>query len=287
MIILKRFSKTFFAIILAVLIIFFAIFAAEKFFGAQLFVLKSYFSGTDGKLPFSDNTLTAEPTSLSELIKNGAVLCDSLMLVNSEYTLPDGYCPKLIDLNGNEVYINESAENAYRGLKTAVRNNFDDSLYIMSSYRTIDEQEGLADSEGEYAASAESSEHLTGLAIDVYVTYHAGMGFLESDAGKFVNENCHEYGFIIRYPYYGESITKIPYEPWHLRYVGFPHSEIIMENKLTLEEYIDSFVPGAFYFYDGYLITRQPEKEIKLPEGISEITISPDNTGFYFITGKY
>lgn len=35
-----------------------------------------------------------------------------------------------------------------------------------------------------------------------------------------------------------EDITKYQYEPWHLRYVGEKAAKEIMENDLTLEEYI-------------------------------------------------
>lgn len=35
------------------------------------------------------------------------------------------------------------------------------------------------------------------------------------------------------------NITGIQYEPWHIRYVGLPHSAIMHKKKLTLEEYLD------------------------------------------------
>lgn len=285
---MKKFFKIFVFCILTVTVIFSSVLVFNNFFSKELFILKDWFdTANGGRMPYSDCFSECEATSLYKLIENGAVLSDSLMLINSEHSLNESYVPVLIDLDGNQVYINECAEKSYRNLKKAVQDNCDDSLYIISSYRTALEQNEIIKSEGEYAADIYSSEHLTGLALDVYVMYHAGIGFLESSAGKFVNENCHEYGFIIRYPYYGEEITGIPYEPWHLRYVGLPHSKIIMENKLTLEEYINSFVPGSFYFYDDYFITRQPKNNICLPDGLYEIIISPDNTGFCIITGKY
>ncbi len=285
---MKKFFRLFLLGSFITIIVFSLIFISDIFFGEQFFVFKDrFFSSDDGRMPSPDNISESEKVSFYELTEKGAFFSDSLMLVNPEHLLDENYSPALIDLNGNEVFINECAEEAYRSLKTAVAENCGDSLYIMSSYRTPNEQEEIKISEGEYAADVYSSEHLTGLAIDVYVMYHAGMGFLESSAGKFVNETCHEHGFIIRYPYYGEEITGIPYEPWHLRYVGIPHSEIIAENKLTLEEYIDSFIPGTFYFYDDYFISRQEKEEIRVPKGLYEISVSPDNTGYYIITGKY
>ena len=80
---------------------------------------------------------------------------------------------------------------------------------------------------------------------------YAGESFIKSESGQFINENCGDYGFIIRYPIFGEKKTGIPYEPWHLRYVGYPHSRIINQSKITFEEYIDFFETGKFYKYEN------------------------------------
>ena len=55
---------------------------------------------------------------------------------------------------------------------------------------------------------------------------------------QWLMEHCWEYGFILRYPKDKEDITGIIYEPWHYRYVGKEHAEIIMKNGLCLEEYL-------------------------------------------------
>ena len=47
-----------------------------------------------------------------------------------------------------------------------------------------------------------------------------------------------DYGFILRYPAGKEAVTGIAHEPWHFRYVGFPHSMLMAEENLCLEEYI-------------------------------------------------
>ncbi|MEB2590012.1 D-alanyl-D-alanine carboxypeptidase family protein, partial [Bacillus cereus] len=33
--------------------------------------------------------------------------------------------------------------------------------------------------------------------------------------------------------------TGIQYEPWHIRYVGLPHSAIMQKKNFTLEEYLE------------------------------------------------
>ena len=150
-------------------IVFSSISVFDIFFGDKMFVIKDrFFSSNEGRMPFPDDLSECETVSIPELIEKGAVFSDSLMLINSEYPLAENYAPALIDLNGNEVFINECAEKAYSGLKTAVTENCGDSLYIMSSFRTPDEQKEIKKAEGDYAADVYSSEHLTGLALDVY-----------------------------------------------------------------------------------------------------------------------
>lgn len=52
-------------------------------------------------------------------------------------------------------------------------------------------------------------------------------------------DNMSKYGFILRYPKGKEDITGYDYEPWHLRYVGVDAAKEIMDNGITLEEYIN------------------------------------------------
>ena len=79
------------------------------------------------------------------------------------------------------------------------------------------------------------SEHQTGLAFDI-TSLNSSYG--ETEEGIWLRENCFKYGFIIRYPKGKEHITGYAYEPWHIRYVGVEHATYIMNNNLTLEEYL-------------------------------------------------
>jgi D-alanyl-D-alanine carboxypeptidase len=63
--------------------------------------------------------------------------------------------------------------------------------------------------------------------------------FGETKEGKWLAENAHRYGFILRYPKGKESITGYKYEPWHFRYVGADAAAVIYEKKWTLEEYFN------------------------------------------------
>lgn len=94
-----------------------------------------------------------------------------------------------------------------------------------------------------------SSDHQTGLGIDVI--NKAGIGkkftsaFADTKEGKWIAENCWNYGFIIRYQKDKEDITEIIYEPWHLRYVGVQIAQYMHENNLCLEEFTNEWKEAA------------------------------------------
>ena len=235
------------------------------------------------------NKLSIEKISLTDICNQPDTYTadSSLLLVNDTHMLSEDYTPDLTDYEDTDVEMNPSLEDPYRNLAAEIKDRFDTPLYIRSSYRSAAQQKAESEAEPALAAAVGASEHETGLALDVYVPRFAGSGFIKSGAGRYVNRYCWQYGFIIRYPCGKESVTGIPYEPWHLRYVGKPHAEIIYKASLTLEEYLESLVPGACYEYGGYLITRQaPENgTLSIPEGLQDIHISPDNEGHYVICG--
>jgi len=226
------------------------------------------------------------PYSLSELLsEKNSVLNQSMMLINRDFPLSEQTELNLGEYNG--VTMHSDLIEAYRALSSEISDKFDEKLYIMSAYRTADEQLEAIAEEGDKAAELGESEHQAGLGLDVYIKYYAGMGFLDSDVGQYVNKNCQNHGFIIRYPYYGKKSTGFDFEPWHLRYVGHPHAEIISENRKTLEEYFDMLEGAEFWKFNEYLITLQKGDTFMLPENLSDydsVAISPDNRDGYVIT---
>ena len=212
----------------------------------------------------------------------------SLLLINTDYMLAEDFEAEVAEYKDSGVKMNSCVLVAYSALTDAVKAVTGDKLYISSGIRDRKRQQELYKEDPETATIPGASEHETGLCMDVYVAYYAGDGFLKSEAGQFVNSHCDEYGFIIRYPSYGEKETGIRFEPWHIRYVGFPHSEIIFNNRLTLEEYIFSLEEGVCYEANGYYITRQRpvDGKVNVPTECEAYVVSPDNTGCYIITGK-
>ncbi|MEH7502235.1 M15 family metallopeptidase [Neobacillus drentensis] len=105
-------------------------------------------------------------------------------------------------------------------------------------------QDGLEKAR-KYSAIPGTSEHETGLAIDVT----GGDGkcaaedcFEGTKEANWLQAHAAEYGFIIRYPKGKDSITGYQYEPWHLRYVGKAIAKEIMNRGITLEEYVNATV---------------------------------------------
>jgi D-alanyl-D-alanine dipeptidase/carboxypeptidase len=143
------------------------------------------------------------------------------------------------------------------------------------------------------------SEHQTGLAIDL-AQNQSDIDFLRpyfpytGICGTFRNKAM-QAGFIERYPEGKESITGIAHDPWHFRYVGVPHSKIMWEMGVTLEEYLlrlQEFRYGCEplkYAFDSsdieifYLAPGEKEAVFEIEDNLSH-TISGDNMGGFIVT---
>lgn len=125
------------------------------------------------------------------------------------------------------------------------------TLILASGYRSYDLQSSIYNNNlknkgqtwtSRFSAKPGQSEHQTGLAIDISSVSQGGglyQSFGATDEGKWLEENCANYGFILRFLDGKEDITGYTYEPWHFRYVGVDVATYIMENNLTFEEYLD------------------------------------------------
>lgn len=89
-----------------------------------------------------------------------------------------------------------------------------------------------------YAARPGTSEHQTGLAVDMDTMGAFSTDFQYTDEYGWLTENAWKFGFILRYPDGKTDITGNAFEPWHFRYVGRYHALRIHESGLTLEEYL-------------------------------------------------
>ncbi|MBE6836766.1 MAG: D-alanyl-D-alanine carboxypeptidase family protein [Ruminococcus sp.] len=290
----KKLSKIKIAVIISVAVVFLcvAVFVLVLVLKPGFrYKVKSFFNSGKNEVALtamSAKELDTEKVEVSEFIKwENVSFNQSMMLVNNEHTLADDYEADISEYKTTGVMMNSCMRDDYSDMSLDIIDKFDNTLYIMSSYRTAEEQEEISKEQDEESAmKAGASEHQTGLALDVYITEFAGAGFINCDVGQWVNQNSWKYGFIIRYPQFKEDITGIKFEPWHIRYVGFPHSEIIYNNSLTLEEHIAGMEIGKFYKFGKYIYTRQKGDEITVPADCKSYVVSEDNTGCFIITGK-
>ncbi|MGB4440146.1 MAG: M15 family metallopeptidase [Sedimentibacter sp.] len=181
-------------------------------------------------------------------------------LVNKKNNLDDTYVPDdLVSLDDvptvlKNPEVNQLREDAYIALKelfAAAKDEAEYELYARSGYRSYYTQDALYKSyvsnngqaaADKYSAKPGQSEHQTGLAMDITceaLNYLLDDTFGDTEEGKWVSENAHRFGFIVRYPKRKEDITGYLFEPWHIRYLGIELATKVYESGLTLEEYLE------------------------------------------------
>jgi len=172
------------------------------------------------------------PNTSSNNVSNITYI-NGILLVNKKYALPSNYNPG-VDKTAYQALTAMQADASSLGF----------SLPLLSGFRSYNTQANLYNryvkKDGEAVASTYSakpghSEHQTGLAFDVG---QINDNFGNTPSGAWLAENCHNYGFIIRYLKGKEAITGYKYEPWHIRYVGVEVATSIYNSGITLEEYL-------------------------------------------------
>lgn len=166
-------------------------------------------------------------------VKDGITYVNGILLVNKTYGLPKTYDPK----------VNSEALSALKQMQADAK-AIGLSIPLVSGYRSYKTQEQLYNKyvkkDGEkvanmYSAKPGHSEHQTGLAFDIGSVERS---FANTTEAKWIAENAHLYGFIVRYPKDKTDITGYIYEPWHVRYLGKETAKKVWESNLTLEEYL-------------------------------------------------
>ncbi len=170
-------------------------------------------------------------TSVS--VVDGVTYVNGVILVNKNHGLPSNYDPKvnhealkslrLMQADASALGLDLTMVSGYRSYQTQVK---------LHDYYDLKYGKEVADT---FSAEAGYSEHQTGLAFDVG---YADSSFEYTAEAKWLENNCHYYGFIIRYPKGKADITGYVYEPWHVRYLGRELAYKVKESGLTLEEYL-------------------------------------------------
>lgn len=189
----------------------------------------------------------------------------NLTLVNFENKLAEDFEPKEVAEADNGYVTDARIADAAKKMISDARAKDNVRIIALSGYRDYEYQKELFDNKVErlqqekgYSVSKAreeaatvvavpgTSEHQLGLALDLVDARHVKLNESQENtaAYKWLYKHCAEYGFIVRYPNGKTDITGIIYEPWHFRYVGVEAATYIMENNLTLEEYLsDHYTP--------------------------------------------
>lgn len=242
------------------------------------------------------------PENIQRIVINeDEIYQGNLLLVNNDYPVQQasikadvinlfaqneslqGY--ELVDANINlsKDIVRKFSEMVIEAEKEGVSN-----FVITSGFRDFAEQSALYQKKGSaYALPAGHSEHNLGLSLDIGSTQ---MMMAEAPEGKWIEKNAWKYGFILRYPENKMDITGIQYEPWHIRYVGLPHSAIMKEKNFVLEEYltflkeekhISASINGDKYTISYYPISKSTT--INVPEN-RYLEISGNNIDGVIVT---
>ncbi|MGA3673530.1 M15 family metallopeptidase [Lysinibacillus agricola] len=181
------------------------------------------------------------------------------VLVNKEYAFPEGYEPKDLVYPNVPFIFNEKIEKRMMREEAAkylekmfnAANQQNIHLAGVSAYRSSQTQTTLFNNYVErdgiekaktYSAVPGTSEHQSGLAIDVSGSdgsCAADDCFANTEEAAWLEDNAHNYGYIIRFPKDKDNITGYQYEPWHIRYVGVNLATELYNEGLTLEEYYE------------------------------------------------
>jgi len=219
-------------------------------------------SSSSSKPVSSQNAITSSQNASSEqsveaMVPNGDW---RLVIANKKYPLPKSYKINVATASGN-LQLDTRIIDAYKQMIEAAKND-GVSLKLISAFRTYQFQENLFNNKvyqyinggysrekakelaAQYVAPPGTSEHLTGLAVDLispdWYNYNKDLNsnFEKTKQFEWLYNNCAKYGFCLRYPKDKVSITGYNYEPWHYRYVGVEAATEIMNRKICLEEYV-------------------------------------------------
>ena len=265
---------------------------------------------------FDDPSITTPPAGYGlRLMTEEDIHRGNMLLINKHYAyefLDNDDLISMYDImsgtyavSGTDVMMQAVASGPMDAMLTDFYNNtWLEDLIILCGYRTKEESQELFDASAaengldhaeRYVMRPGYSEHHSALSADIGIMNYDGTITYQfsEEPYSWITENCHKYGFIVRYPEEKAAITEIDYESWHFRYVGVPNATAMVNEGLCLEEYID-FIKN--YTADGphyQVTTADGTYDIYYAKGVQvpvptdqEYEISGNNVDGFIITVK-
>lgn len=190
------------------------------------------------EISFDENKMVAFLQDLEEILLEEKTFnkddVSLFYLIDKKHNIGSEYVPKnLVSLKKNDTFnINRNdlslRPEAYDSLlKMAIAAKKDNiTLLVSSTYRSYEYQknlfekwvriDGLEEAERE-SARAGTSQHQLGVAVDFGSIDDS---FADTDMGKWMYENAHDYGWSLSFPKNYEDVTGYRWESWHFRYIG-------------------------------------------------------------------
>lgn len=174
-----------------------------------------------------------------------------LILINAGHPLPDLAAPRCLPASPDtpDVLLEIRAASCLQQLITSIGGQ--QEITAVSGYRSLQEQRDIYQSSlaengpdftRKFVAAPGCSEHQSGLAIDLAKQAESidfiCPDFPDSGVCRDFRGAASRYGFVQRYAADKETLTGIACEPWHFRFVGYPHAVIMERMHLCLEEYL-------------------------------------------------
>lgn len=179
-------------------------------------------------------------------------------IVDKEYRIPQDYIPTdLVNLTDVGVRVwflptqlrKEAADQLVEMLKAVEKEGLE--YLVTSAFRSYSDQVrvyndlvksnfGNIAKTDQLSARPGYSEHQLGTTIDITSSENRYQteGFEFTKLSKWLNENAHNYGFVLSFPQETSHETGFNYEPWHYRYIGVENAKLLKESGLSLNAWL-------------------------------------------------
>ncbi|MBR6782106.1 MAG: M15 family metallopeptidase [Clostridia bacterium] len=168
-----------------------------------------------------------------------------------------------------------------------------DDIMLKYAYRSAEDQQELVDKGA--STRVGYSDHHTGLGIQLgYARDDRNYALSTDPVYNWLFDNCHKYGFVIRYPENKSDVTGVSDYTDYFRYVGVAHATYMEANDLCLEEYVERLkgytaekplkINGADgRYYETWYVAVDGSATVKHPTNYA-YTISGTNDGGVVVT---
>lgn len=184
------------------------------------------------KIDLSSDDSYQRYLSDNRLLKDAKYEPTDLEKISDEYTVIKAYRP----------YLRKEAAQSFAELSKAFYEKFNKKLYVISAYRSYNDQLHLINDwcEFERCAKVGWSEHQLWLAVDIHIAnakwWYRAMWWESFD---WLKENAYLYGFHNTYSKWYNVDGKMV-ESRHWRYLGTDFAKVLYDREITISEYTKS-----------------------------------------------